>query len=128
MNITVTMIALIAALAAGCAERDEPIADHAADDHRQTIRDAKEPQMEDTTTGTEPAAKPLPFAQGRTFATLDAYLAHLKSNGAIGLPWFREIRPGVYVRATTFVPTEDATNAHQLYTREDLLKRFGFKE
>jgi len=68
----------------------------------------------------EPVAN-LPYARGRSFTTLDEYLAHLKSLGAIDLPWWREIRPGVYERVTSIrgAPREVAT-------REELMRRFGF--
>ncbi|HEY3720410.1 MAG TPA: hypothetical protein VGL41_09750 [Roseiarcus sp.] len=64
----------------------------------------------------------LPFAMGRKFATLDAYLAHLECfAGPIDKPWWKEIRPGVYEHVTT------ATNAQQeVATRAELMKRFGF--
>ncbi len=38
----------------------------------------------------------LPFARGQVFYSLDDYLAHLEKQGAIDLPWWREISPGVY--------------------------------
>ena len=65
----------------------------------------------------------LPFAMGRRFATLDDYLAHLECRaGPIDLPWWKQIRPGVYKLMTT------ATNAQpQTATRAELMKRFGFK-
>ena len=64
----------------------------------------------------------LPFAMGKTFDTLDAYLAHLKcSGGPIGKPWWREVRPGVYEHVTS------ATNArNEVASRAELMKRFGF--
>ena len=63
----------------------------------------------------------LPYARGKTFRTLDEYLAHLEAQGAIDLPWWREIRPGVYERVTsrTDAPREVATRA-------ELMRRFGF--
>ena len=64
----------------------------------------------------------LPFSMGKKFATLDAYLAHLKCfAGPIDKPWWKEIRPGVYEHVTT------ATNAkREIATRAELMKRFGF--
>ena len=63
----------------------------------------------------------LPYARGKTFRTLDEYLAHLEAQGALDLPWWREIRPGVYERVTsrTGAPREVAT-------REERMRRFGF--
>lgn len=65
----------------------------------------------------------LPFAMGKRFATLDAYLAHLQCfAGPIDKPWWKETRPGVYEHVTT------ATNAKpEVATRAALMKRFGFR-
>ncbi len=67
--------------------------------------------------------RPLPFANGRSFATLDDYLAHLRDHaGPIGQPWYRQIRRGVYEHVTTRMPR----GAPETYTREELMRRFGF--
>ena len=72
---------------------------------------------------TEGVAK-LPFAMGRRFRTLDEYLVHLKCRAApIDLPWWREIRPGVYRYETTKPGAPE-----QIATRAELIKRFGFEE
>lgn len=63
----------------------------------------------------------LPYARGKTFRTLDEYLAHLRAQGAIDLPWWQEIRPGVYQRVTNMPEAE-----RQVATREELMRRFGF--
>ncbi len=64
----------------------------------------------------------LPFARGATFRCLDDYLAHLERQGAIDLPWWREIAPGMYEHITR------ATNAtRETATREELMRRFGFE-
>ncbi|QAY79209.1 hypothetical protein [Sphingosinicella sp. BN140058] len=63
----------------------------------------------------------LPFAQGHVFATLDDYLAHLKRQSAIDLPWWREVSPGVYEHVRRMPEGERETA-----TRAELLKRFGF--
>jgi hypothetical protein len=63
----------------------------------------------------------LPYARGKTFGTLDEYLTHLEAQGAVGLPWWRETRPGVYERVTNKRPAEP-----EVATREELLRRFGF--
>jgi hypothetical protein len=64
----------------------------------------------------------LPFAMGKKFATLDAYLAHLQCYaGPIDKPWWKEVRPGVYEHMTT------ATNGQrETATRAELMKRFHF--
>ncbi len=64
----------------------------------------------------------LPFARGASFRCLDDYLAHLQRNGAIDLPWWREIRPGVYEHVTTRTGREP-----EEATREELMRRFGFR-
>ena len=66
----------------------------------------------------------LPFAMGRSFRTLDEYLVHLKCRAApIDLPWWKEIRPGVYdyVTSKPGAPRQSATRA-------ELMKRFGFSK
>lgn len=63
----------------------------------------------------------LPFARGKVFHSLDEYLAHLEKQGAIDLPWWREISPGVYERVTRMTDAEQETA-----TREELMRRFGF--
>ena len=63
----------------------------------------------------------LPYARGQTFRTLDDYLAHLERQGAMDLPWWRQVAPGVYERVTNMRgrPPERATRA-------ELMRRFGF--
>lgn len=63
----------------------------------------------------------LPYARGQTFRTLDDYLAHLERQGAIDLPWWRQIGPGLYERVARMPgrPPERATRA-------ELMRRFGF--
>lgn len=63
----------------------------------------------------------LPYARGAIFNCLDDYLAHLEANGAIDLPYWREIEPGVYERVTTMVGRE-----REIATRDVLMQRFGF--
>lgn len=63
----------------------------------------------------------LPFAQGHVFATLDAYLKHLERQSGIGLPWWRETRPGMYELVKTIRGATPETA-----TRGELVKRFGF--
>ena len=67
----------------------------------------------------------LPFAQGKSFATLDEYLAHLQARGAYDVPWYRETSPGVYVRVTG---RGKGAGAARTYTRGELAREFGFPE
>lgn len=64
----------------------------------------------------------LPSARGKIFCSLDEYLAHLQVQGAIDLPWWKEIRPGVYERVSSMRPAPERETA----TREELMLRFGF--
>ncbi len=66
--------------------------------------------------------KSLPYAQGRQFATLDEYLAFRRSRGAIDLPWYKEVSPGLYELQTTRKPAP----APRRFTRAELARTFGF--
>ncbi len=63
----------------------------------------------------------LPYARGRSFVSLDEYLAHLQANGAIDLPWWKEIRPGVYQHVKRMTGSDQ-----EVATRDELKKKFGF--
>ena len=66
----------------------------------------------------------LPFAMGKTFSSLDAYLNHLACfAGPIDLPWWREVSPGIYEHMTT-APQARTERA----TRAELMRRFGFEQ
>ncbi len=64
----------------------------------------------------------LPYARGAVFRCLDDYLAHLQQQGAIDLPWWREIQPGVYEHVVR-MPNRERERA----TRAELMQRFGFR-
>ena len=64
----------------------------------------------------------LPYARGQVFDSLDNYLAHLQRQGAIDLPWWREVAPGVYERVVRGFPGRAPERA----TRAELMRRFGF--
>src|SRR5215212_483194 len=81
------MLAL-AGLAAACSDRPA-----GADGARAKQETAK---MEQRTNGGD-GVRDLPDSFGRSFATLDEYLEHLRNYaGPVDLPWYREVRPGVY--------------------------------
>jgi hypothetical protein len=108
------MLAL-AGLAAACSDRPAGAAD-GAQGKKETAR------MEQGTNGGD-GVRDLPSSFGRSFATLDEYLAHLRNNaGPIDLPWYREIRPGVYEYVTTMRPAPPS----KTYTREELMRQYGF--
>jgi hypothetical protein len=64
----------------------------------------------------------LPFAQGQSFETLDAYLAHLEGLGTIGITWYRALPDGTYEMVQRRPPGTPPT----IFTRQELLARFGF--
>lgn len=58
------------------------------------------------------------------FDTLDAYLAFLEANGPMGVAWFRLREDGLYERIARRPPGQGP----ELFTRQELLDRFGFSE
>jgi hypothetical protein len=108
------MLAL-AGLAAACSDRPAGAAG-AAPGKNDTVR------MEQGTNGTD-GVRDLPSSFGRSFATLDEYLEHLRNYaGPADLPWYREIRAGVYEYVTTMRPPQPA----KTFTREELMRKYGF--
>ncbi len=65
----------------------------------------------------------LPYSEGRTFARLDDYLAHLKERSTIGVPHYEEVAPGVYVRQGQVAPRGGKPAR---ITRDELRRQFGF--
>jgi hypothetical protein len=68
------------------------------------------------------APQDLPFAQGRSFASLDEYLEYRRKRGATDVPWYREVSPGIYELEGHRGPGAPT----RTYTRAELMKRFGF--
>jgi hypothetical protein len=66
----------------------------------------------------------LPFSQGQTFDTLDAYLAHLERLGTMGITWYQRRPDATYEMVRRRTPGTPAT----ILTRQYLLERFGFTE
>jgi hypothetical protein len=64
----------------------------------------------------------LPFAQGRTFSSLDEYLAFRRGRGAHDIPYYREVGPGVYELVGRRGPDAEK----KTYTRQELMQQFGF--
>ena len=113
------MAALTGLATAGCAQEPRQGPD------RTKVQAAQAPQraetgMNESNGGGEVAN--LPYARGRTFRTLDEYLAHLEQQGAIDLPYWRQVGPGVYEWVTTRVPPGPPQRA----TRAELMRRYGF--
>jgi hypothetical protein len=106
---------LSAALAAGCADRPVGAADAVQGNKEQA-------RMVERENG-DGGVRGLPSSFGRSFASLDEYLEHLRRYaGPIDLPWYREVRPGVYQLVTTMTPAPEP----RIYTREQLMREFGF--
>jgi hypothetical protein len=109
-----TLLAL-AALTAGCADRPAGAVEAA--------RETRERATMHETTDTGEGVSGLPSSFGRSFATLDEYLAHLEQYaGPVDQPWYREVGPGVYELVTTMRPAPEP----QTFTREQLMRQFGF--
>lgn len=66
----------------------------------------------------------LPHAERQSFATLDAYLAHLEKLGEIGISWYERMPDGRYRQIKRRMPGSEP----EIYTRQELLDRFGFDE
>lgn len=108
------LAALAATLAAGCAEMAVTAAGRPAGTEAIVAENEKDAAR---------AVKSLPFAHGRSFATLDEYLAHLRDRaGPIGQPWYRKVGGDTYELVTTIVPR----GRPETFTRQQLMDRFGF--
>jgi len=115
MRSEIKAMLVLTCLTAGCADRPAGAADR-AQGNKETAR------MEQGTNGGG-GVRGLPSSFGRSFASLDDYLEHLRNYaGPIDQPWYREIRPGVYELVTTISPAP----APRTYTREQLMRQFGF--
>jgi len=102
-------------LAAGCAEEPAGAAGAAPGDSEKVA-------MEQRTDGGD-GVRGLPSSFGRSFATLDEYLEHLRQvAGPVDQPWYRKVRPGVYELVTSQRPAAPP----QTYSREELMRKFGF--
>jgi hypothetical protein len=81
--------------------------------------------MQEPTTAEKGEVGGLPLANGRTFATLDAYLAYLEKYAApIDRSWYREIRPDIYQLETGNLRD---TSSPRIFTRAQLESKFGFE-
>lgn len=69
----------------------------------------------------------LPHAQGRGFARLGDYLAHLQEMGAQDRPFYVEVGPGIYERVAGRRMPGSAPEPER-YTRDELMEMFGFQE
>lgn len=66
----------------------------------------------------------LPYAFGRTFANLDAYLLHLQQVAApVDLPWWRKVGPDRFERMTGRRMPQDE---RRFATRAELARQYGF--
>jgi len=66
----------------------------------------------------------LPHAEGKNFATLDAYLNHLEKLGEIGIAWYERMPDGRYQLVKRRMPGSEP----EVFTRQELLDRFGFQD
>lgn len=106
---------VITTLTVGCGERPVGAAES---DHGN-----RETAMMDQATNGADGIRNLPSSFGKSFATLNEYLEHLRRYaGPIDQPWYREIRPGVYELVTTMRPAPPP----RTFTREQLMREYGF--
>lgn len=66
----------------------------------------------------------LPHAGGRSFASLDAYLAFLKERGAMDIPFYDLQPDGRYL----YNKGRGTMNDPHYFTRRQLMEKFGFSE
>jgi hypothetical protein len=115
MRDEIKAVLALTALAAGCADRAPGAADGA--------HGKKGTATMNQETGGGGEVRNLPSSFGRSFATLDEYLEHLRRYaGPVDQPWYREIRPGVYEYVTTIQPAPPP----QTFTRAELMRKYGF--
>lgn len=67
----------------------------------------------------------LPLAEGRSFRTLDEYLAFRATLGAFDAPVYTEVRPGVY---ELWGGRRPPGATPPTFTRAELLAEFGFED
>lgn len=104
--------ALLVSLGA-CANADKTEASENAAAPKETIM--AQPAGEDGVAN-------LPYARGRIFYSLDEYLTYLEKQGAIDLPYWREVKPGLYEHVVRMPEAKP-----EFASREELMQRFGFK-
>jgi hypothetical protein len=106
---------LAAGIAAGCAQKPA--------DATNMARPQKDRVTMENGGNETGGVRNLPSSFGRSFASLDEYLEHLRRYaGPVDQPWYREIRPGEYELVTTMTPAQPRRN----YTRAQLMREFGF--
>jgi hypothetical protein len=105
----------LASLAGACSQ--QPARALAGDEQ------TKEPAVTGNDSGGDQPVRQLPFSHGRSFATLDEYLEHLRNYaGPVGQPWYRKVGTDRYELVTTARPAGEP----QFFTRDQLMRRFGF--
>ena len=83
--------------------------------------DADRQKAADRTGGNVQTNEPI----NQRFGSLDEYLVFLeRTQGPVDGPWYREIRPGVYQLQTGNFRGD--TEQQRLFTREELMTKFGF--
>jgi hypothetical protein len=71
----------------------------------------------------------LPFSNGKSFRSLDEYLAHRERLGACDVPYYEEIGPGLYrLEGYHLPPPQEAPGRRPTFTREELEREFGFRQ
>lgn len=115
MRSEIKAMLVVTALIAGCADRTAGAADGAPGKIGES--------RVDQDISSQDGVQGLPSSFGKSFATLDQYLEHLRNYaGPVDLPWYREIKPGVYELVTTIRPAPPP----ELFTRAQLMQKYGF--
>jgi hypothetical protein len=109
---------LLVASSAACAQPSAPVPSAAVDTTQETSVASESPSQSQGTIAD------LPFSQGRSFASLDEYLAFLEMRGPYDVPWYREVRPGLYELVSRRGPGAEP----KIYTRDELARKFGFPQ
>ena len=113
-------------------QQEEPQSPPASDEGTQMMPESPPEPPKETAQAEQPAYKVtpegvfgLPASDGQTFASLDAYLAHLEIKGHTDRPFWERMKDGRYRwntgRGMQFREPKYAT-------REELMAKYGFQE
>ena len=120
-DLRVTAHLLLALMLAACSA-PEPLSGNVSGSESARAMKGAAVETNQGTAGSGEGVAGLPFAHGKSFASLDEYLSHLERFAApIDQPWWREIRPGVYEHVKRMPEASP-----EIATRDELMRRFGF--
>ncbi|MCB1521379.1 MAG: hypothetical protein KDJ37_12500 [Hyphomicrobiaceae bacterium] len=122
------LVALFAAAAWGVASITTagfPVTEGAAGEGKSMTRPTTSTNTSPATSddGVSSARSGLPFSRGRTFETLDAYLAHLKELSKMDISHYEQIGPDTFRKKSMIRPKP---GQKVVFTRAELMAKFGF--